>query len=185
MKQIIRLKISNFSTAGFTLIELLFYVSAAILISVSLIGFGLLAIRTGTKIKATSAILNNARHLTEVLNYEIKKSYGLYIPTSSFENSPGQISLKQRSSETAGESSSFVDFYLCNDALCLKRDGKDSLAITNDQVKVTYLKFTPIYNSPSQPAIRFEVHLEAKQNYFISLPASTLKIITTANLRGY
>ena len=172
------------SAAGFTLMELLVYVSAVTLIGVALISFGLIAIRTGAKIKAEAAVLANTRRALEVMTYEIKKSRGLYTPTSVFNSDTSQLSLEQTLTGTPGETTTFVDFFRCGEYLCLKREGQDPLPLTNDQVKVTRLVFSQILNSTAAPGIRLQVRLESTSNFPVS-PASFLEVTTAVNLRGY
>jgi len=104
---------------GFSLIELLLYVAIITIVISAIVGFGSWAIQVGTKTKVNSEVVNNARLAMDTMVYEIKKAHSVYTPTSVFNVHPGQLSLEQLNATTT-ESSSFVDFFLCDQAIVLR-----------------------------------------------------------------
>jgi len=173
----------QFSKNGFSLIELLLYVAVISVVISAIVGFGSWAIQVGTKTKVNSEVVNNARLAMDTMVYEIKKAYSVYTPTSVFDTHPGQLSLEQLNVTTT-ESSSFVDFFLCGQALCLKREGALAITITNSQVRITNLIFKQLLNSTSAPSIQIMFSVSSLAS---SRPEATasLDLIGTANLRSY
>jgi len=168
---------------GFSLIELLLYVAVISIIISAVVGFGSWAIQVGTKTKVNSEVVNNARLAMDTMVYEIKKAYSVYTPTSVFGVHPGQLSLEQLNATTT-ESSSFIDFFICDQALCLKREGAAAIAITNSQVRVTNLIFKQLLNTAGAPSIQIMFSVSSLPS---SRPEATasLDLTTTANLRSY
>lgn len=168
---------------GFSLIELLLYVAVISVVISAVVGFGSWAIQVGTKTKVNSEVVNNARLAMDTMVYEIKKAHSVYTPTSVFNVHPGQLSLEQLNATTT-ESSSFIDFFLCDQALCLKREGASAITITSSQVRITNLVFKQILNSASAPSIQIMFSVNSLTS---SRPEATasLNLTTTANLRSY
>lgn len=178
------LRVKFTSTAGFTLIEMLIYVLLVAVVGSALVFFGFWAIQVGAKTKANAEALGNARRGLETMVYEIRRATSVYTPTSSFDVNPGQLSLVMATSTGADESSAFIDFFLCGQALCLKREKVNPVALTNNSVRVTNLVFSQRLNAVSSPSIQITLRVT-------SLPAdrpentATVDLTTTANLRSY
>lgn len=175
--------LKNHRKTGFSLIELLIYVAVITIIISAVVGFGSWAIQVGTKTKVNSEIVNNGRLAMDTMVYEIKKAYSVYTPTSVFDIHPGQLSLEQLNATTT-ESSSFIDFFLCDQAICLKREGASAIAITSSQVRVTNLVFKQLLNSTNTPSIQITFTVNSLLS---SRPEGTasINLTTTANLRSY
>ena len=172
------------TASGFTLIEMLIYVALVATIISAVTLFGVWAMQVGAKAKANQEVLDNARRALEIMAYEIKKATGLYAPTSVFEASPGQLSLETASPTGLGESSSYADFFVCGQALCLKREKTNALALTSDSVRVTKLLFEQRLNDQVAPSIKITLGLATATSTRPEKTAS-LELNTTANLRSY
>jgi type II secretory pathway pseudopilin PulG len=184
MKNFINTKLSGRKIySGFSLLELLIYVAVIAIVISAVVGFGSWAIQVGTRTRVNSEVINNARLAMDTMVYEIKKSASVYAPTSTFSVHPGQLSLEQLNATTT-ESASFLDFFICGQSLCLKREGQATVAITNSQVRVTNLVFKQLLNSASAPSIQIILSVS-------SLPSArsegnvNLDLTTTASLRSY
>ena len=181
----IRAKKSDQKTlTGFTLIEMLIYVALVATIISAVVFFGIWAMQVGAKTKANTEITGNARRAMEIMVYEIKRSTGVYAPTSNFDIDPGQLSLEQPGAEGSDESSSFVDFFICGQALCLKREKANAIALTNASVRVTSLVFNQMLNSMGSPSIRITLNVtnavgDRPENF------ASISLTTAANLRAY
>lgn len=171
-------------SAGFTLLEMLIYVALVSIVVSSLVLFGLWAIQVGAKTKANSEVLGNARRAMETMVYEIKKSQSVYAPSSIFDAHPGQLSLEQTNPDGSTEPSGFIDFFLCNQSLCLKREKANPVAITNNSVHVTSLIFNQRLNSASSPSIKITLQITSASS---TRPEdiTSINLTTTANLRSY
>jgi type II secretory pathway pseudopilin PulG len=169
---------------GFTLIEMLAYVAIAIIVLTILSVSALWAIKVSAKIKADNNVIDNARRAMETIVFEIKKSSAIYAPTSVFNSHPGQLSLHQKTSILPNETTTYADIFLCGQSLCLKRESANPISLTNDQVQVTNLSFTRLFNSASSTSIQINIQVE-------TLPSdrfenqSSINLTTTANMRTY
>lgn len=172
------------NTAGFSLIEMLIYVALVATIIYSIVFFGIWAIQVGAKTKTNSEVLGNARRAMETMVYEIRKSKSVYTPTSNFDTDPGQLSLEQTNAAGADESSDFIDFFICNQALCLKREKTNPIALTNSSVRVISLIFNQRLNSIDSPSIRINLRVTSVSS---ARPEDTalIDLVTAANLRSY
>ncbi len=170
---------------GFTLMEILVYVALVGIVAGAITGFGIWAIRAGAKIKMENEVMNNARRAMETMVYEIKKSAGVYTPTSNFEINPGQLSLEQMTESIPQEEKTFVDFFQCGEALCLKRERAAPIALTNEKVRLTNLQFKQLVNSVTSPSIQISLSLEGIAAGSRPEGQASISLTTTANLRSY
>jgi len=169
---------------GFSLIEMLIYVALVATIISSVVFFGIWIIRVSVKSRINSDVMGNARSAMETMAYEIKKSQSVYAPTSVFDSNPGQLSLEQTNAAGSDESSSFIDFFICGQSLCLKREKANPIILTNNSVRVTSLLFSQRLNSIESPSIQIKLRVESasstKPEY-----TNSIDLTTTANLRFY
>lgn len=170
--------------SGFTLIEMLIYIGLVATVISAIVFFGVWAMQVGAKTKANTETLNNARRAMEIMVYEIRRSTGVYAPTSNFDVNPGQLSLEQAGAAGSDESAGFIDFFICGQALCLKREKANAIALTNSSVKVTNLIFNQKLNSNSSPSISIDLSVSSVSS---ARPENTATIDLTgaANLRSY
>lgn len=168
---------------GFSLIELLLYVAIVSVITAAVVGFGSWAIKIGAKTKANSEVINNARLAMDTIIYEIKKSRSVYNSTSVFNANPGQLSLAQLNA-TATESVDYLDFFVCGQAICLKREEADPVALTNNRVRAVNLVFKQLLNPSAPPSIQILMTIETSSS---SRPEdkADISLTSTANLRSY
>ena len=171
-------------SAGFTLLEMLIYVALVSIVVSAIVLFGLWAIQVGAKTKANSEVLGNARRAMETMVYEIRKSQSVYAPSSIFDANPGQLSLEQTNPDGSTEPSGFIDFFLCDQALCLKREKANPVALTNNSVRVTSLIFNQRLNSASSPSIKITLQISSASS---TRPedVTSIDLTTAANLRSY
>ncbi len=172
------------NTTGFSLIEMLIYIALVVIIISSIVFFGIWAMQVGAQTRINSEVLGNARRAMEIVVYEIRKSKSVYAPTSNFDINPGQLSLVTATSTGAEESSAFIDFFICGQALCLKREKANPVALTNSSVQVTNLIFSQRLNSVSSPSIRINLRVTSAASVRPGA-TTTIDLTTTANLRTY
>lgn len=172
------LKLNN---NGFTLPEVLIY-SAILAITVGVIVTfvnQMLGVNETTRRVREST--DNARRVLDTIAQEVRHSSSVYDQTSVFGSSPGQLSLETTRDLPADENSTYVDFYVDNQALYMKREGQNAQLITSEKVKITSLTFTNLNGSSSRPAVRIVVTVE--YNNPISGPKNSVTMTTTAVLR--
>jgi len=172
------IKIKKFKK-GFTLLEILIYISVLAIVFVAVSSFLTWSTKLSAKATAIREATDNTRRAMEIMTYEIRGAKSVYTPTAS----PSQMSLVTVRYLPAGEISTFIDFYLCGTAICLKKESQDPVAITSDSVEVDNLVFTQI--STTTPSIQIQLSVgyktsSAKLEYQASVDATS-----TASLRNY
>ena len=166
--------------------EIVVYVGVFSIILGSLAFFAFWALRAGAKAKMEQEVLNNGRRAMEIMTYEIKKSKSVYDPTSIFDSNPGQLSLEQETSSLPQEKETFIDFFRCGQALCLKRESQNPVALTSANVILTNLNFSKISNSATSTSVRIKINLESTRSPWGAEEAkSKLWLQTSANLNAY
>lgn len=142
---------------GFTLVEMLVYISILTIIFALAITFVFNLIRFYTRYRVERDVSTNAREAMNYMIREAKPAMHVYAPTSVFGSSPGQLSLKTRINPPDGENTTFIDFYIDNGQLLVKREEQDPLPITSDRVEVKDLTFAHFENSNIGELVRINI----------------------------
>ena len=79
---------------GFTLIELVVYVAVLGMVLASVLTFLLWTVKSQAKTNAMREVLAAGQRTLEVFSREAAVASSVYIPTSVFNSSPGQVSLQ-------------------------------------------------------------------------------------------
>ncbi len=174
------MKSTQLFSRGFTLTEALVYMSILILLISSIGAFFLWAVRLHTKTLALGAVTANIQRALGVLTSEIRWAQSIYEPTTSLI----QLSLETSNQTPAGESSTYVDFFVCEQRLCLKREGQNPIALTSQQVEVTDFQVEEVgTDTASSVEITLEIQYQNPNNR-PELDASR-SITTTVSSRSY
>lgn len=139
---------------GISLIEILIYLSVAFVVMAVIIGFVFWLIDSNNKNRIMREVSNSAKRSLEIITHEVREADGVYIPTTSSD----QLSLQTHHYLPEGEDSTYIDFYLCSDRLCLKKESQDPIVLTPDHVEVSNLSF--IYISPN--SVKIDITLRYK-----------------------
>lgn len=125
---------------GFTLIELLVYAALLVLIvaAVTTLLFGVL--KSHAKARAIRDVIHNTILATDAVSLEIKEATSVYDSTTS----SSQLSLETTKNLPAGETSTYVDFFICESRLCMKRESQSPIALTSDSVEIRSLVFQKV-----------------------------------------
>jgi len=138
---------------GFTLLEMLVYVAILSLVVAMVLGLFLWVVRAQTRVAAAKEVVESARAALTILENEIKEAQSIYTPTSSSSTSP-QISFETKRNPPAGEDSTYVDFFLCETRLCVKRESQSPLALTSENILIQNLSFEHIQTGSSTPSVQ-------------------------------
>lgn len=150
------------NSTGLTLVEVLVYIAVlAILIGV-VSSFFVWTIRSNIKAKISREVLDTGRRIIRTINSEIKGAKNIYSPTSVFNSHPGQLSLEIVKNLPEGENKSYLDFYICQEHLCLKRESQNPVVLTSDEVKITNLVFSRIGDNLS--SLKIDLKVESAEN---------------------
>ena len=155
--------------------EILVYIAVLAVIFLAVSSFLTWSIKVGAKARAIREVTDNARRAMEIITYEIREAKSIYTPTST----STQLSLETNHYLPSGETSTYIDFYLCgqgNHTLCLKKESEDPIALTSDRVKVSNLEFLQI--ATTTPSIQINLKIDYQDQASINLTSS-------ASLRSY
>jgi len=170
---------------GFTLVEILVYVCVLTILIGSVYSLFLWVIRSATKAKVMRETLNNARRAMEIMTAEIREAKSVYTPTSAFSTSTGQLSLETKKYLPEGEETTYLDFYLCQKHLCLKKEGEDPIPLTSDNVEVEKLEFNQIATTSTIPSIQIFLKVDYKAPTERAEYQASVQLVSTASLRAY
>ena len=179
-----KIRIYNKKEKGFTLIELLLYVVLSAIIGLVLVSFFTQTIKVVETSRRSRESLDNARRALDLISLEIRNAKSFYSPTSVLSPSnPGQLSLETTRNLPADEDNTYVDFYVDDGGLYVKREGQASQLITAQKLKVTNLVFTLLNNTGGQPAIKTDITVQYRDPIFGT--ANPVSLSTTTSLRSY
>ena len=176
---------SSDSNRGFTLMELLVYAALFVIISMVTISLFIQIVSVTETSRRNRESLDNARRAMDVIAQEIKHAKSVYTSTSALGSHPGQLSLETtRDADTVNETSTYVDFYVDDEALYIKREGPAAQIITSEKVKVTNLVFTLLNSSGTgNPTVRTELTVVYADP--IRGPSNSVSLVSTTSLRSY
>ena len=169
---------------GFTLIEILIYIAVLVIIITVVSSFFLWDIRSNTKTKVMRETLDNNRRAMEIITRETKEAMSIYAETSTFNSHPGQLSLETTKYLPEGESTAYVDFYLCGTQLCFKKESQDPIALTSDKVEVSNLVFSRVITGEI-PSVQVSLKVDYKDLTGRSEYQASVNLISTISLRSY
>lgn len=141
----------------FTLIEFLVYILIFNIFLLIVSSFFLLNSKINTKNKAFVETINNVRRAMEIMVFEIRGAKSVYLPTSIFGTSSGQISLESERYLPPDETSSFLDFFLCEKKICLKKENQPPFSLTSENVEINNLEFVLIAPTSTYPIVEITI----------------------------
>jgi type II secretory pathway pseudopilin PulG len=171
---------------GFSLIELIMYVGVIVFIGSIIVSFVPNVIRTSSYLNARGEVLNSTRVALDTIAQEIKHSYSVYPNTSVFDSSSGQLSLEKRQGDIpSGETSTFVDFYIDDGRLYIKREDSPAQLIFSEKIFIDDLEFNYLNSSDSYPAVRVSITAHYDTSSTELQDRSSITLASTASLRSY
>lgn len=170
---------------GFTLIEMLMYVAIMIVVGSVLVVFIPQVTRQNAYMQAKSEVLDNATSIMATMEKEIKHSVSVYIPTTVFDTSPGQLSLETRFNTISTEESTFVDFYVDDDRLYIKREEQSAQLLLSDKIKIDSLIFTNLNAGGDYPVIRIALTASYDSSSSEVSAQSQVTLTSTVSAREY
>jgi type II secretory pathway pseudopilin PulG len=168
------------NSRGFTIIEAVIALAIIVLVLLAENSFLFWMLYYNAKAKANRETLENARRALDTITYEIRGSQSIYTPTTS----QNQLSLETYRYVPSGENISFIDFFLCGTAICVKKEGQDPIPLTSDTIKVTSLQFQQLMNGLNL-SIRVSLTADYKNPNSSTGNYSTINLSSSAALRSY
>ena len=145
---------------GFTLLETLIYIAVLAIIMGAITSYFLWAIKSSIKSQVMGETLDNTRRTMEIMISEIREAEGIYTETSSFGSHPGQLSLETTKYVPTDERRTYIDFYISDGRLALKKESQDSIYLTSERVEVTNLVFSQIVSGAA-----FSIQIDLQVNW--------------------
>jgi hypothetical protein len=169
---------------GTTLLETLIYL-ALFGIIVSLVSVAMnQMLNLYSYVRIRGGASEYAQQAISLITMEIKNASGIYTPTSIFGIDSGQLSLETTNKHPAGEVSTFVDFYLDNGRLFIKREGATPELVIGDRFRTSKFMITNLNQNSTSSALRIELDI-IPHSSVIEAGFGSTTIITTASLRSY
>jgi len=165
---------------GFTLLEVLVYLAVALIIISVVLSFVFWLIRSNTKNRIIRETTYAAKRATDIIIYETKKANSVYTPTTTID----QLSLEVDDYLPEQETSSYIDFYICDDSLCMKKESQDPIRIIPDDVKVTDLSFIYILSGEIE-SIKINLTIDYKNLSERPEYESSVSLESSTSLRSY
>jgi len=174
------------SGGGFTLIEVLIYIGVLGIILTAIFSLLIVSNRSNIKAKVMRETLEDARRAMDVMVREIKEAKSVYVPTTGFNplTNSYQLSLETINYLPVDEETTYIDFFLCDSHLCLKKESQDPVSITKDNVEVNNLAFTRIVSGDST-SVQIELEMKYKNPSNRPEYQATVNLTSTASLRSY
>jgi len=165
---------------AFTLMEILVYIGVLGIIISTVISFLIWASHSNTKVKVMRETLDNARRAMEIMTSETKTAKSIYTPTTT----SNQLSLETTRYLPEGEKTTYLDFYLCDYHLCLKKESQNPISLTSDRVEVKNLVFTQVITGDI-PSIQINLKVDYKNPTNRPEYQASVELTSTASLRSY
>ncbi|MBI2450903.1 MAG: type II secretion system protein [Parcubacteria group bacterium] len=182
----------NKNKNGFTLIETIVYFGIFIIAASIMVILTVNLTRNYTRIRIKSQVLVEAEKVLNVMLNEIATAKGIYAPTSCFGTSDAkticQTGKRQLSFETTlnpptGENSAYVDFYLDNQKIYVKRESQTAQTLTSDRIQISNLTFD--YYNPSTNSASIKIRLTAGFNASDPQKIFQVNLDSSAAIRAY
>lgn len=161
-------------TKGFTLIEVIAYVAVLGIIGTSFSAVFLWSIKTYTKSQVMQETTWNAQRAMDIMVQEIREAEDVYSSTTGV----SQLSLETTRYAAPGHPTSFIDFFLCEEKLCFKRESQDAVVLTSNNVRVMELSFQKVRTGAAISSVQVIVRVEYKN------PNNRPELISSLELRS-
>lgn len=170
------------STKGFTLIEAIVYAAIFVVLTAMVFAFLIWAIHFQARSKALQETRENAQRAMNRMALEVKAAQGIYSPTTT---ATSQLSLETTEYVPAGETSSYIDFFICAKRLCIKKESQNPEALTSDTVEITSINFLEVATASTTPSVQVTLTAEYKNPGNRAELDASVTLASTAALRAY
>ena len=155
---------------------MIIYIAILSILTVVIINATFGAIRSFAEFRVSRDLNTSAFSVMERLTREIRSAYAIDINQSSFDVSPGRLTLQKKDS---GGAESTVEFYVENNSLKIKESGILIGALISSSTRMDNFTVRSLSN-PNSNAIKAEVTLTASRGGI----SKTGNFYSTAILRG-
>ena len=163
---------------GFTLIEIVVYIGVLMFLMAAVFSLLLWFISSAAKTKAMREVSDNSKRAMNAMINEIREAKAVYGPTTASD----QLSLETTKYLPDDETSAYIDFFLCDGRLCLKKESQTVSALTSESVEITNLVFTKIV-SGGRTSVRVQLGMEYKNPSGRPEYGAEINFVSAASLR--
>jgi len=167
---------------GFTLVEAIVYAAIFVVLTAMVFAFLVWAVHFQAKSKALQETLENAQRAMNRMVLEVKAAKGIYSPTTT---ATTQLSLETTEYLPGGETSTYIDFFICANRLCMKKESQNPEALTSDTVEITSINFLEVATASTTPSMQITLTAEYKNPTNRTELAASVTLASTAALRAY
>lgn len=137
------------SSRGFTFVEAIAYIAVLAIIVMAVFLFLVWMAQLHTKNVVLRETLENAERAMDSILLEAREAEGLYTPTST----ATQLSLATNRHVPSSETNTYIDFFLCGERICMKKELEYPIALTADDIRITNLEFRQVATSADFPSL--------------------------------
>lgn len=170
---------------GFTLIELVIYLGIVIIIASLVLAFLPNIIKVNSFAQKKEMVVDSSLRALEIISQELKHASSIYTPTSVLDTNPGQISVQTSRLAPEGETSTYVDFYIDNEKLYIKREEYAAELLLPSKIAVTNLTFDRLSSTSSVAALRITLRTKYNSPSEEIQQRTLTNLTTTVSLRSY
>lgn len=155
------------------------YLAALLVLVGAVIALLVWLVRASGQVHVRNEVVAGVEHALSLIASEIREAQGLYTPYeyASPPASPwSQLSLETRKNAPTGETSTYVDFFLCGTRICVKREFAAPEALTPETIEIQSLQFTQVKTNAIS-----SVHIVVEAQYGDAFHRAQ----TTVSLRAY
>lgn len=153
------------------------------MLSVLVVGLVLQLLSGGFRSARSREVVSSITTALGAMRYEATFAKAVYAPTSVFGSAASQLSLRTGANPPAGEQVTFVDFYVDNGRLFMKREAENARALTNERVSVDWFRVVRLNPVPASESLR--IGLKAHHLFSRGLEDDSFAATTTITLRRY
>lgn len=165
---------------GISLIEVVFYIAILSLVILIVGGAIIWGIRAHGKTQMIAHNIGNATRILDTLSFETRLASSIYTPTTT----NNQLSLETIRNTPSGETRTYIDFFLCETRVCIKREGQEPIAISSDDFEITDLSFAQIATDTA-PSIQIKITSESINPTGTTGLDDSITLTSTVTLRSY
>ncbi|MEK7510563.1 MAG: type II secretion system protein [Patescibacteria group bacterium] len=166
---------------GFTLVEMLVYTAVSVILMTAVSVFVVWALNLQNASKALRETLEHAQRAMDQTVLEVRAAKSIYTPTT---NST-QLSLETTKYLPPQETTTSIDFFICENRLCLKKESQNPVALTSDNIEITSITFQEV--TTASPTSSVQITLQAQYKNPTNRPElkAQVTLTSTASLRSY
>lgn len=142
---------------GFTLYEILIYLAIFSVLSVLVVGLVVQVLTSGLRSARAREVVSSVTVAFDTLMHEAKSAREIYISTSNFGAANSQLSLETPLDPPSGEAFTFVDFYVDNGRLFMKRESESERALTGERIMVDHFRVMRLSPVPAAESVRIGI----------------------------